>query len=204
MTIEYIFSKIIKKFLRGKCVINSKIHRSAVINSGCNVVNSSMDKYSYIGYDSTLVNCNMGAYCSVADGVIIGGAEHPMNWVSMSPVFQNVRHSGPVKRFAKFDLPDTKITTIGNDVWIGNRAIIKQGVSIGDGAVVGAGAVVTKNVEPYSIVVGSPAKHIKYRFNEKIREDLLKTAWWTLSDQELLEISKYIKNPEEFIEKTKK
>lgn len=199
MTLQYLYSKIFKKYLRGKSVLNSDIHRTAVINSGCNVVNSSMGKCSYIGYDCTMVNCNLGAYCSVADEVIIGGAEHPMDWVSTSPVFQNVRHSGPTKRFAKFDLPAAKTTTIGNDVWIGNRAIIKQGITIGDGAVIGAGAVVTKNVEPYSVVAGCPAKHIRYRFDENLRNALQKSEWWNLSDKELSDIGKFAMDPEEFI-----
>lgn len=199
MTLQYIYSKFIKKYLRGKSILNSDIHRTAVINSGCNVVNSSMGKYSYIGYDCIMVNCNLGAYCSVANEVIIGGAEHPMDWVSTSPVFQNVRHSGPTKRYAKFNLPAMKTTTIGNDVWIGNRAILKQGITIGNGAVIGAGAVVTKDVEPYSIVVGCPAKHIRYRFDESLCNQLQESAWWNLSDQELSNISKFAKEPKEFV-----
>lgn len=199
MTLQYLYSKIFKKYLRGKSVLNSDIHRTAVINSGCNVVNSSMGKCSYIGYDCTMVNCSLGAYCSVADEVIIGGAEHPMDWVSTSPVFQNVRHSGPIKRFAKLDLPAVKTTTIGNDVWIGNRAIVKQGVTIGDGAVIGAGSVVTKDVEPYSVVAGCPAKHIRYRFDETIRSEIQKSEWWNLSDQELADVGNFANKPEEFI-----
>ncbi len=199
MTLQYIYSKIFKKYLRGKSILRSDIHRTAVVASGCSIVDSKLGKYSYVGYDSTLVKCVVGSYCSMAEGIIIGGAEHPMDWVSTSPVFENVRHSGPTKRFAKFDLPPCKTTMIGNDVWIGNRAIIKQGITIGNGAVIGAGAVVTKDVEPYSIVVGCPAKHIRYRFDENLRNELQKSAWWDLSDQELADNGKFAKEPEKFV-----
>lgn len=199
MTIRYIYSKIFKKYLRGKSIIRSNIHKTTSIASGCNIVNSRIGKYSYTGYDDIITNCYIGSFCSIAEGVIIGGAEHPMSWVSTSPVFENVNHSGPNKRFAKLDLEPTKTTYIGNDVWIGNRAIIKQGVTIGDGAVIGAGAIVTKDVEPYSIVVGCPAKHIKYRFDTKMINDLLHIKWWDMSDEMLSILGKYVQNPEEFI-----
>ena len=204
MTLAYIYSKIVKKYLRGKCILRSNIHKTAVISSGCNVVESTMGRYSYIGYDSTMVKCNVGSFCSIADCVYIGGAEHPMEWVSTSPVFQKVRHSGPTKRYAKFELPQIKTTTIGNDVWIGHGVIIKQGVIIGHGAVIGSGAVVTKDIEPYSIVVGCPAKHIKYRFDEQLRNDLLSTQWWNLSDEELSRLGRYAQQPKEFVKHLKK
>ena len=73
---------------------------------------------------------------------------------------------------------DRRFTTIGNDVWIGHRAFIRAGVSIGDGAIVAAGAVVSKDVEPYSIVGGVPAKHIRYRFDQATIKRLLATQWW--------------------------
>lgn len=204
MTIKYLYSKLFKKYLRGKSILRCNIHRTAVVASGCNIVDSTLGKYSYVGYDSLIVKSIVGSYCSLAEGIIIGGAEHPMDWVSTSPVFQNVRHSGPTKRFAKIDLPTVKTTTIGNDVWIGNRAIVKQGITIGDGAVIGAGAVVTKDVEPYSIVVGCPAKHIKYRFNKDVVEELLQIKWWELPDEKLSILGRYIQVPQEFIAQVKK
>lgn len=199
MSIRYIYSKFFKKYLRGKSIIRSDIHRTASIASGCNIIDSIIGKYSYTGYDVIIANCRIGSFCSLAEGVIIGGAEHPMSWVSTSPVFENVNHSGPKKRFTKLDLEPPKTTYIGNDVWIGNRAIIKQGLTIGDGAVIGAGAVVTKDVEPYSIVVGCPAKHIRYRFDTKVIKDLLHIKWWDMSDEILSTLSKHVQNPEEFI-----
>ena len=134
---------------------------------------------------------------------MIGGAEHPMEWVSTSPVFQNVKHSGPKKKFANFDFEGVRRTFVGNDVWIGKRVIIKAGIKIGDGAVIGAGSVVTKDVPPYAVVAGVPAKVIKYRFDEKTISDLLESEWWDLSDEHLQKHAHLIKQPEAFIKHIK-
>ncbi len=92
-------------------------------------------------------------------------------------------------------------TIIEADVWIGQGAMIKAGITIGVGAVVGAGAVVTKNIEPYSVVVGVPAKHIKYRFEKELREKLIASQWWMLDEVKLLKLSPDFKNPEIMLEK---
>ena len=199
MTLSYLYSKFFKKILRGKCVLNSKIHKTAVVNSGCSVVNSTLGKCSYLGYDAEVVNCEIGSYCSIAGNVHIGGAEHPADWISTSPVFQKVKHSGPTLRYAEHALPQLKKTVVGNDVWIGFGAIIKQGVKIGDGAIVGSGAVVTKDVAPYSIVGGCPAKLIRYRFDEEIISELNALQWWNMSDEKLSQLGKYATNVREFI-----
>lgn len=198
ISIFYIWAKICQK-MRGKAIADCSIDKTAVINSGSHIVKSSIGRYSYCGYDCRIYNCEIGGFCSIADNVVIGSAQHPMHWVSTSPVFENVIHSGPEKRFARFELPESKRTFIGSDVWIGHGVIIKAGVKIGNGAVIGAGAVVTKDVEPYSVVGGCPSKVLKMRFSEEIIADLLKTKWWELSDDELQTKAKYITQPEEFI-----
>ena len=117
---------MVKKYLRGKAIKKSKIDRSAVICSGSQVINSSIGRYSNCGYDCQILECTIGNFCSIAADVIIGSDEHPMHWVSMSPVFENVKNSGSAKRFSKLPLPVAKRTIIGNDVWIGYGAIIKR------------------------------------------------------------------------------
>ena len=184
MNISYLYGKFIKK-IHGKCIRNSSIHKSSAIGPNSNIVGCMMGKYSYCGPDCQIVNSEIGAFCSISDHVFIGGAEHPIDWLCTSPVFQNTQHSGPRKRFAKFCLPETKKTVIGNDVWIGHGVTIKQGVVIGNGAVVGSNALVTKDVPPYAIVGGVPAKIIKYRFPQDVIDRLEEIRWWRLSDNEI-------------------
>ena len=88
--------------------------------------------------------------------------------------------------------PNKGNITIGNDVWIGMKCIIMGGVTIGDGAVIGAGSVVTKDVPPYSVCAGVPAKHIKYRFNEETIKDLLEIKWWFWPDEKIKKLIKLL------------
>lgn len=198
MTLRYLYAKVVQR-LRGKAIIRSAIHPTAVVYPGCHVVSSQIGKYSYCSYDCKFENTEIGSFCSISDKVYIGGAEHPLNWTSTSPVFQHVKHSGPTKRFSRFELPPIKRTIIGSDVWIGHAATIKQGVNVGVGAVIGSNALVTKDVPPYAVVGGVPAKIIKYRFDEDIITALLNSEWWMMSDEELSKYAYLIKDPKAFL-----
>ena len=200
MTILYLWTKLLKK-LRGSSIINSRIHRTSKVESGSHIVNTNFERHSYCGYDCEIINADIGSFCSIANNVIIGGAVHPMNWVSMSPVFFEGRDSVKAK-YSKHKLNESKRTRIGHDVWIGSNSIIKQGVTIGVGAVVGMGSIVTKDVEAYTIVVGCPAKLLRKRFNDQISTKLLEIKWWEFSDEQLYAYAKYFTNPSEFITRT--
>lgn len=198
-SLQYLYAKFVKNYVRGKALRHSSVHPTSKIGSGSSIVCCSFDRYSYCGSDCLMVNVRIGAFCSIADNVIIGVAQHPMDWVSTSPVFQNTRHSGPQKRFCRKEVATSPQTVIGSDVWIGNGVKIKAGVTIGHGAVVGMGSVVTKDVEPYSIVAGCPAKHIRYRFDKEIITKLLATQWWTMDDVQLVGLADNIDSPEAFL-----
>ncbi|MBU0633196.1 CatB-related O-acetyltransferase [bacterium] len=180
---------------------DSQLGKKTVLFRDVILKNTQVGDYSYIQSSSALYNTRVDRFCSIAGGVQIGLPEHPTNMVSTNPVFYDNTQPLPFFFIDTDYLTNSKtVTTVNADVWIGYRAIIKAGVHIGVGAVVGAGAVVTKDVEPYSIVAGVPAKHIKYRFDKETREQLLVTKWWTLTDEKLSEIAKYFKNPKEMIE----
>lgn len=198
MMINYYIAKLLRKLMNPKAIKNSDIHKSSKICYGCNIINTSIDRYSYVGDDTNILNTEIGAFSSIASNVNIGGSSHPICWVSTSPAFckgTNVLR----KNFFEHDFVSTSRTMIGNDVWIGNGAFIKAGVTIGDGAIIGMGAVVTKEVEPYAIVAGNPAKVIRYRFHKELISSLLESKWWTLDEERLLFYAKYFNKPEEFI-----
>ena len=96
-----------------------------------------------------------------------------------------------------------KKTFVGSDVWIGTNAVILDGCRIGDGAIIAAGAIVTKDVEPYAIVGGVPAVSIRYRFEGKIRDELMKSCWWLKNEKELEFLSQYIDQPGQFVKECK-
>jgi chloramphenicol O-acetyltransferase type B len=124
----------------------------------------------------------VGAFCSIANGVkIFLGGEHRIDWITTYPF--NVLWP-QAQEFAGH--PATKgDVSIGNDVWIATDAVILSGVSIGDGAVIGARAVVTKNVAPYSVVAGNPARAMRTRFEQSAIERLLKVCWWDWPDHRI-------------------
>lgn len=181
-------------------VVDSDIHKTSVVEHHANVRYSKIGKYTYISARSGVVYAEIGSFCSIAAGVGIGGGAHAISAVSTSPAFNKGRNVLGCN-FGNIEFAPYKTTKIGNDVWIGNRALIMQGVTIGDGAVVGAGSIVTKDVEPYTIVAGNPARVIRKRFDDETVEKLLKLQWWNMSEEELKKYGDCFESPEKLLEK---
>ena len=199
--LKYFLSKIFKK-MRLSSILNSSIHKTSKVESGSSFINSKMDKHSFCGYDCDINHTFIGSFCSIANGVTIGGGMHPSEWVSTSPVFFSERDSVKAK-FSKHERKKVQNTVIGHDVWIGQNVIIKQGVNIGTGAIIGMGSIVTKDVPPYNIYAGNPAKFIRKRFDDKVIDSLLKSEWWHMEEIKLEQYAKYITNPSKFINSIK-
>ena len=127
----------------------------------------------------------IGKFCQIAAGVefVMNGANHQMNAVTTYPFY--TLEGWEMKPPAKEELPFKGDTVIGNDVWIGQNAVILPGVHIGDGAIIGANSVVGSDVSPYTIVVGNPAKALRKRFDDELIDLLLRFKWWDRSIEEI-------------------
>jgi acetyltransferase-like isoleucine patch superfamily enzyme len=138
----------------------------------------------------------IGNYCSIAPGVVIlANADHRTNLPSTFPfrtrIFARLNGRKPVKYF-DFDAVSNGDIVIGHDVWIGQNVTLLSGVTIGTGAIIGANSLVTKNIPPYSIAVGNPAEVIRVRFSLDIIDRLLKSEWWSLSDEQIIELEPFL------------
>lgn len=197
--LQWYWSKLFL-LLHGKSVRGSNIDKTSKVNYGCNIVNTQIGKYTYCGYDCWVIDAEIGAFCSISNNVRIGGPAHPMNWISTSPVF----HAGKNilnKHFSEHEFESMKKTVIGNDVWIGESALIKAGVTIADGAVIGMGSVVTHDVGPYEIWAGNPARKIRNRFEYEKIKLLEKSQWWNKSEVELSALAVHFNCPEDIWER---
>ena len=166
--------------------LTSKVHPKARLNRFVKVRDSVIGKYTYVGPRSRIVEADVGAFCSISWDCMIGVEAHPMNLVSTSPIFCE-RLNGTGTSWVQNDhvqAPRAR-TSIGSDVWIGSRSIVLTGVKVGHGSVVGAGSIVTKDVPPFAVVVGVPAKQIKSRFSEEVVAALLNKRWWDAADDSI-------------------
>lgn len=193
----YYLPKIFRK-IKKPAIKRCKRGKDTAIESGSLVINVSIGSHSYCGYNCKILNTTIGRFCSIGDNVSIGLSNHRMDLLSTSPCFSEKKDSVKFKTYKGKSISDIT-TTIGNDVWIGEKVLIKAGLSLGDGCIVGMGSVVTKDVPPYTIVAGNPAKIIKYRFEDSVVQKLLKYKWWNLPDDILQKNNGFNGEPSVFI-----
>lgn len=162
-----------------------RFSRNNVLHGRCALSNSRLGRFTYVS-NAEVANATLGAFCSVGYEAIIGGlGRHPTQWVSTHPAFYSMRGQANVSFSDAAHFQESAPVTIGNDVWIGARAVILDGVTIGDGAIVAAGAVVHADVPPYAIVGGVPARIIRFRFSEAVRAEIQASRWWEWPEDRL-------------------
>lgn len=212
-----LIKKIVRQWLLSKHFPQSVIYPGVVVDNQSQIsihsvlfqnvvlLESSLGAYSYIQANTIVCNTQIGPFCSIAGNVHIGLAEHPTYQVSTSPVFYDNTQPLPYFFAKSKQCHETIPTTIIDaDVWIGQGAMIKAGVKIGVGAIIGAGAMVTKDVAPYSVVVGVPARAIKKRFDDLTCQRLLDSKWWELNAGKLEELAPLFSDPQLFLQSLKK
>lgn len=156
------------------CVLSDNI----VVRPGTSLTECQVGAYTYFALGCNVGRTAFGNFCSVGPELLCGGGDHPSSMVSTSPVFYSTMGQCGTTFATSDRFDESPPVTVGNDVWIGARVFIKSGVTVGDGAILAAGAVVVRDVAPYAVVGGVPARVLRMRFEESVIADLLNLRWW--------------------------
>lgn len=198
MNLSYYIAKTLKKLLNPPALKKCKLDRTARVGARSELSRVTIARYSYVGSMCFLVNVEIGAFCSIADRCCVGGAAHPIERVSTSPVFHRGKNILRTN-FAEFAPVKTPKTIIEDDVWMGMGCYVKAGVRIGRGAVLGMGSVVTRDVPQYEIWAGNPARKIRDRFDKGVAERLAAIPWEEWDDATLRERANAFNDVDAFI-----
>lgn len=199
MARHYILARLISK-ISIPSFKNCNIDKTAFADTGCVFNGVNMGRYSYANERTYITDTDIGAFTSIGASCQIGGGQHPVQYVSTSPVFWGNKNRFR-KNYGHEVVETSKRVQIGNDVWIGYGCFIKAGIKIGSGAVIGANSVVTHDVEPYTIVAGTSARIIRKRFSDETISKLKKIKWWDWNEKLLESFGDDFTNPDKLIDR---
>ncbi len=202
---DYIYLSRLRLKYPGRIIRSAAIGKNVDLGLPCAISrgtqigdNVAIGDYSYVNDGTVIGSGKLGKFCSIGYFCQIGVQEHPTQYLSTSPHTYGAKNIFRMQNFWNdFNAPPM----IGNDVWVGSQSLILQGITIADGAIVAGGSVVTKDVSPYEIVAGNPAKPIRKRFNDQQIADLLDLNWWHLPTAQLQELRETFLAKEEWYSK---
>lgn len=179
---------------------SSRLGKHNVLFYGATLIDSSLGNHTFVQRDSRITHADVGRFCSIASGVRVGLGRHPMHFVSTHPAFYSRSQPVALSFAAEEAFDPIRRTTIGHDVWIGENVMVVDGISIGTGAVIGAGSVVTRDVAPYAVVAGVPARVLRFRFDDGTVGRLLQSAWWDWDEAVIRNRSLLFLNLQKFLD----
>jgi acetyltransferase-like isoleucine patch superfamily enzyme len=207
---RWVYQKINVKLAKGVTLnVHNEFEGHNFIGANTEIATCKIGLGSYVSENSVIRKTIIGRFCSLGSNIRTGLGMHPTkDFVSTHPAFFSTQKQAGFsfvdqalfQEHIYLDDKQSHVVSIGNDVWIGSNVLIMDGITIGDGAIIAAGAVVTKNVAPYSIAGGVPAKLIRLRFNQDQVDKLLNIKWWNWDFQKIKANSHLLNNVESFVD----